>query len=314
MLITGRHALRDTVRYTRTALHAGQIPALSGFANPTPQARSRSLRSIKMISIPVPPLFPSALVTASFGVSIMLALPTISFAFGGQHDMTPVAVGASLSVLTALPGIFLWRYRTRHRNDQIEIHDNGIRSVFADQEELISWSDIERIAVNKSVARRIPCPSIRIQLKNGLDIRIRSPTGLAEEISVATSNAVAAAISKIESATRDARSDRINRELVSGGLVDFGGLSVSEYTIRAGKREIPWKDISRIERFLLIFNGHGTPSIQIYHQTKHPNRPYITVAEATVWDVDFVLPYALKKVAAAKCGELAALSDISVTE
>ena len=44
MLITGLHALRHTVRYTRIALHEGQFPTLPVFTGLTPQVRSHSLK------------------------------------------------------------------------------------------------------------------------------------------------------------------------------------------------------------------------------------------------------------------------------
>jgi len=46
MLITGLHALRHTVCYTRIALHEGQFPTLPVFSILTPQVRSHSFATI----------------------------------------------------------------------------------------------------------------------------------------------------------------------------------------------------------------------------------------------------------------------------
>jgi hypothetical protein len=250
-----------------------------------------------MISLSTAPSIPPILIAAAFGFSGLMAIPPVAIISSGDREIPTAIIVFLFSILVGGFGLFLWRYRHQHRNNRLEIHPDGLKWVIRNEEAIIPWSDVAHISVNKIVAQRTECPAFRIQLKNARIIRVCSPTGGMETISLAMSNKVATAITLIERATRSDREMRIHRELEAGGWVEVGGgLSFSKYGARIGKRELPWEEVVKLERHLFLMNGHGTPSIKVYHQTKSPHRPWCTVVEANVWDVDIVLPFCLSRI------------------
>lgn len=252
-----------------------------------------------IITVAKSPWLPPLLYRMAFGfsafLSVILALATgIGGLRDGEGPLVVITFGGLSAVLGSIAFV-LWSERRKRRDDRDEVTSDGLRCIRRGKSNLVSWEEIENVAVFRAMYQGVECPSVRIKLRNGKTLRIAAPTGVAGQISLNTSQAVLDFANAVRTVTREARQERFERQIEAGDVVRCDGISVSRRGITVGKQELPWTDIGRIRRTSTGNAPNGAPRILIFHKTLRPERPWKSVPEGRIWDADVVLPFCMQQ-------------------
>lgn len=252
-----------------------------------------------IITVPKSPRVP-LLISIAYGVSaslsvVLASVSVVNISLRAADDPKSIPMIISVGVLSVVLGgtaFFLWRERSKRRNDRFEVTSDGLRCVNRGISTLVSWEDITNVAVFRAMVQGVECPSVCMKLRNGKTLRIAAPTGVAAQISLKTSQAVLDLANAVRTVTREARQERFKRQIEAGDVVRCDGLSVSQHGIRLGKRELPWNEVGRIGRSEV---GVGRGRLLIFHKTISPDRPWGSVAEGRIRDADVALPFCMQQ-------------------
>lgn len=258
---------------------------------------SRADLGASVLRLREPPRLPAFLCYIAAGHSLLLLFVTAGILKNARPEnefetslLVFVGAYAGISLIVTVTG---FAYRFRHRNDHTEVLQNGFCRVRRGIDSCHKWDEILYCTTFDAVYLGQKMPYLQVGLKNGNSFFMAVSRQLSGEDAVFAALALKRATLMFLDKTKAARVARMQSEFDAGGIVNCGGLKVSQEGIVVKRKKIAWPDIAKVEKFLVVVNvngmkGSGHPVLRIYKRDK--SRPYLVVDMCNVHNSDIVFP------------------------